>query len=188
MSLYAISVFLHIVGALGLFAALGLEWASVLNLRRATTAGQAREWAKLLASLRFVGLPAVLTLLITGIYMTATRWGEQGWIGVSFGGLVLIAVLSGALTGRRAGPILRAVASEEGPVSATLGDRLRDPVLTVSMYVRTALALGIVFVMSTKPSATSALTVLGVALVLGMLAGFPAWSRGRRPVPTDATW
>ena len=43
MSLYAIAVFLHIVGALGLFAALGLEWASLLNLRRATAAGQARE-------------------------------------------------------------------------------------------------------------------------------------------------
>ena len=76
MSLYAIAVFLHIVGALGLFAALGLEWASLLNLRRATAAGQAREWARVLASLRTVAAPAVVTLLVTGIYLTATRWGR----------------------------------------------------------------------------------------------------------------
>src|SRR5205823_2082352 len=55
MSVYAIAVFLHIVGALGLFAALALEWASLYNLRRVPTAGQAREWAKLLSALRFVG-------------------------------------------------------------------------------------------------------------------------------------
>ena len=180
MSLYAIAVFLHIVGALGLFAALGLEWASLLNLRRATAAGQAREWVRVLASLRTVAGPAALTILVTGIYLTATRWGGQGWIGVGLGGLVLIAVLGATLTGRRTGAIARAVASEAGAVSAALGDRLRDPVLMLSAWLRTALALGIVFVMSTKPSGLGALTAMGVALGLGFAAGLPAWSRGRR--------
>lgn len=186
MSVYSIVVFVHIVGALGLFAALGLEWASVLNLRRAATAGQAREWAKLLASLRLVGTPALLTVLVSGIYMMATRWGGQAWIGAGFGGLVLMAVLGGALTGRRAGPLLRAVGSEDGPISAALGYRLRDPVLMVSIYLRTALALGIVYVMSTKPSGAGALTAMGAALVLGLAAGFPAWSGSRRPAPVPA--
>ena len=180
MSLYAIAVFLHIVGALGLFAALGLEWASLLNLRRATAAGQAREWVRVLASLRTVAGPAALTILVTGIYLTATRWGGQGWIGVGLGGLVLIAVLGATLTGRRTGAIARAVASEAGAVSAALGDRLRDPVLMLSAWLRTALALGIVFVMSTKPSGAGALTAVGVALGLGFAAGLPAWGRGRR--------
>lgn len=175
MSLYAVAVFLHIVGAFGLFAALGLEWAGLLNLRRAGTAGQAREWARLLASVPIVAGPAVGTILVTGIYLTATRWGGQGWIGVGFGGLVLIAVLGATLTGRRTGAIVRAVTSQP----ATLGERLRDPVLLVSAWVRTALALGIVFVMTTKPTAQGALTALGVALVLGLAAGFPAWTRGR---------
>src|ERR1051325_799875 len=88
MSLYAIAVFLHIVGALGLFAALGLEWASLLNLRRATAAGQAKEWARLLASPPNVPGPAPLTIPGPRIFLTATRWGGQGWIGVGLGGLV----------------------------------------------------------------------------------------------------
>src|SRR5207247_10213446 len=62
MSLYAIAVFLHIVGALGLFAALGLEWATLLNLRRATAAGAAREWARVLASFRTVAATALPNL------------------------------------------------------------------------------------------------------------------------------
>src|SRR6266480_3750733 len=114
MSVYAIVVFLHIVGALGLFAALGLEWASLYNLRRVATAGQAREWAKLLSALRLVGGASALTILVTGIYLMATRWGGQGWIGAGLGGLVLIAVLGATLTGRRAGAIVRAVAADAG--------------------------------------------------------------------------
>jgi hypothetical protein len=48
ISLYSISLFLHIVGALGLFARLAFEQAGLLNLRRASTKAQAREWLSLL--------------------------------------------------------------------------------------------------------------------------------------------
>src|SRR5439155_7300744 len=90
---YALAVFLHIVGALGLFAALALEWASLYNLRRVATAAQAREWAKLLSALRFVGGPSALTILVTGLYMMATRCGGQGWLGARLAGSVLPAAL-----------------------------------------------------------------------------------------------
>lgn len=177
MSPYVIAVFLHIVGALGLFAALGLEWASLYHLRRVATLDLAREWAKLLSALRFVGGPAAVTLLVTGIYLSATRWGHQGWIGLSLVGLLLIAVLSVTLTARRAGALVRALASEGGSDSVALGARLRDPVLLVSAWLRTALALGVVFIMVTKPSGADALTAMGVALVLGLAAGSSAWRR-----------
>ena len=179
MSLYSVSLFLHIVGALGLFAALGLEWASLYNLRRATVAGQVREWAKLLAAPRFVGGPAALILLVTGGYLSATRWGPQGWIIVGLAGMVVIAVLGAALGGRRAGAIARALPAEDGPISTLLGQRLHDPLLTLSVGVRTALALGIVYVMASKPSAAGALAVMGVALVFGLAATLPAWSSAR---------
>jgi hypothetical protein len=189
MSLYAIAVFLHIVGALGLFAALGLEWATLFNLRRATTPGQAREWARLFAALRRVGGPAAGTLLVTGIYMSLARWGQQPWIALGMAGLILIAVLGATLTGRRAAAIGRALASETTSVSADLERRLRDPVLLASAWVRTALALGIVFIMSVKPGGPGALTALGVALVLGLAAGSTAWGRAgqRRELGTAPT-
>jgi hypothetical protein len=181
VSVYSMSLFLHIVGALGLFAVLGLEWASLYGLRRATVAGQVREWARLLGAPRFVGGPAALAVLITGIHLSATRWGPQGWIVVGLAGMVVIAVLGAALSGRRAGAIARALPAEDGPISAALRQRLHDPVLTLSVALRTALLLGIVFVMSTKPSTAGALAAMGVALVLGLAAALPVWSSGRRP-------
>ena len=180
MSVYSMSLFLHIVGALALFAAFGLEWASLYGLHRATVTGQVREWARLLGAPRFVGGPAALTILITGIYLSATRWGAQGWIVVALAAMVVIAVLGAALTGRRAGAIARALPAEDGPIPAALDRRLHDPVLMLSIALRTALFLGIVFVMSTKPSTAGALSAMGVALMVGSAAALPAWSSGGR--------
>jgi hypothetical protein len=180
VSVYSMSLFLHIVGALALFAAFGLEWAGLYGLHRATVAGQVREWARLLGAPRFVGGPAALTVLITGIYLSATRWGAQGWIVVALAAMVVIAVLGAALTGRRAGAIDRALPAEDGPIPAALDRRLHDPVLTLSIALRTALFLGIVFVMSTKPSTAGALTAMVVALIAGSAGALPVWSGGGR--------
>jgi hypothetical protein len=42
MTDYSIALFLHIVGALGLFVALGLEWTNLRYLQQVTTTEQAR--------------------------------------------------------------------------------------------------------------------------------------------------
>jgi hypothetical protein len=181
VSLYSISLFLHIVGALGLFAILGLEWACLYNLRRASEAGQVREWVRLLAAPRVLGGPAALLILVTGMHMGATRWGPQGWIVVGLAGMVAIAVLGAGLSGRRMGAIARALPTEDGPIPAALGRRIHDPLLALSLRLRAALFLGIVFVMSTQPSAAGALAAMAVSLVAGLAAAIPAWGGDRHP-------
>jgi hypothetical protein len=180
MSVYSIAVFLHIVGALGIFAAIGLEWAGLSNLRRATDTAQVREWVRLLAAPRTVGGPAALVVLVSGIYLSATRWGPEGWILVALGGMVVTAALGGAIGGRRISAIMRALPTESGPVSSTLRGRLDDPALPVSLWVRTALLLDIVFLMSTRPSLGGSLAAMGAALVLGIAAAVPALGGSRR--------
>ncbi len=181
MSVYSISLFLHIVGSLALFAALGLEWAGLYNLQRATEAGRVREWLRLLGAPRFLGGPAALVILATGIYMSATRWGPQGWIIVGLAGMALIAVLGGALSGRRVGAIARALQAENGPISAAFGRRLHDPGLILSLRLRTAIFLGIVFLMSTRPGPGGALAAMAVAAAVGLAVGIPGrgGARGR---------
>jgi hypothetical protein len=181
VSMYSISLFLHIVGALGLFAVLGLEWAGLYNLRRASRAGQVREWVKLLATPRFLGTPSSLLILVTGIHMSATRWGPRGWIVAGLVGMVVIAALAAAVSGRRIGAVVRGLPAEEGPISTLLGRQLHDPVLALSLWLRTALFLGIVFVMSIEPSTSGVLAAMGVALVVGLAAAVPSWSNSRRP-------
>ena len=185
MSLYPVALFLHIVGALGVFAALALEWASLSNLRRAVSAGQVREWTRLLGMLPRIGGPSALTLLITGIYLSATRWGGQAWIGLSLLGLVLIAVLGAAVSGRRIRAIARQ-AFEEDAISGALRRQLDDRALMISAWFRTGLALGIVFLMSAKPAPAIAFIGLGVFAVLGLAVGFALGTKSRSSAPRTA--
>jgi hypothetical protein len=176
VSPHSVAVFLHVVGALGLFAALGLEWASVRNLSASVTTGQAREWMKLLRSLRRVEGPSLLALLVTGLYVSAVTGGGRPWIGLGILGLFVIAAL-GWLTSRRLRRVERVLPANGGPSTPELARLLADPVFTLSAWLRTALALGIVFIMSTKPDRAGAFTALGIALVLGLAAGLPSFVR-----------
>jgi hypothetical protein len=177
MNDYAIALFLHIVGALGLFVALALEWTSMLLLRRATTTEQARERMRIASSVRGVTGASLATLLVSGLYLTATAWGGVAWIGVALGAMVLMALLGAALSGPRMAAIGRAL--ETGSLA-----RLPDPLLWVSIQIRVAVALGIVFLMTFKPDLNGSLVTIVVAAVLGLVAALPMLGREREEPAT----
>lgn len=179
MTLYSLVLFLHIVGALGLFIALGLEWISLWYLRRATTAEQAGQWLLAFALLRRI-YPAVwVALLLPGIYMTTAVWGGVAWLGIALVAMFLLPILGMAISGRRMATIGPAVAAESGLLSPTLQQRLGDSLLWVSIQVRVAIALGIVFLMTIKPGLGGALFTIGLAVVLGLALAWPVWDRTR---------
>lgn len=183
--MYAISLFLHIVGALGLFTSLAFEQAGLFNLRRAQTNAQAREWLSLLRALQRIQGPSALILVATGLYMMATRWSHQTWAGLGLVGMVLMAIIGAVVTGRRMKAIVQTLPAGDGQLPGALRARLGDSALGTSASVRVALALGIVFNMSVKPAAGGAVAALVVAAGLGMLAG--QLSRGSsRPVRRPA--
>ena len=145
MNDYAIALFVHIVGTLGRFVALGLEWISLLLLGRATTTEQVQERIRIASGVRGLSGAAPATLLVSGVYLTATVWGGMAWIVVALGAMVLMAVLGAALSGPRLAALGRAV--EHGSLA-----RLPDPLLWVYIQTRLAVALGIVFLMTFKPN------------------------------------
>src|SRR3954470_19159086 len=98
MSAYSIALFLHIVGAIGFFVALGLEWTTVMQLKRAATAEQVRDWLAASGSLKRVSMVSTLTLLLAGIYMMATAWGGIAWLIVSFVAIALMMVVMGRIS------------------------------------------------------------------------------------------
>ncbi|HKC92305.1 MAG TPA: hypothetical protein VKE23_13355, partial [Candidatus Limnocylindria bacterium] len=113
VTLYSVALFFHISGALGVFAALALDWVGLSNLRRARTAEQVREWAGVYRITPALGAASVVALLVFGLYMTAVTWGPTGWIGLGFLSLLLIAGL-GAASGVRLGRILAVAARGQG--------------------------------------------------------------------------
>jgi len=172
LTLYSIALFLHISGALGVFAALALDWVGISNLRRAGTAEQVGEWAGVYRIIRSLGAASVVALLVFGLYMTAVTWGPTGWIGIGFLSLLFIAVL-GAVSGVRLGRILAIAARGQGPIADGVRAQLRAPLFVASVRARTAVAVGVVFLMTVKPEAAISLLVIGVALALGIASAIP---------------
>jgi hypothetical protein len=179
MPIYAIVLFAHIVGALGFFLALGVEWLSVRQMRRAETAELVLVWLGLSNGVARVGMASMITLLISGFSMMAMSWGGVAWIIVSLGTIVLLAVLAVALSGRHMTAIGRAAGTERGPVSPPLRQLLLHPRLGIALHTRIGLALGIVFLMTLKPDLREALLSVSSAGAIGLLTSlfFPGWKR-----------
>ncbi len=168
MNAYTIALFLHILGALGMFVALGLEWTGLWQIRRAMTLELVRGWMGILGSLRRFGFASMLTTVITGIYMMLAVWGGVAWAIVTLGSLVLVIALSLALSSPRMAVIGRALATERGPLSMTFHSLANQPLLWISIQTRVAIALGIVFLKTAKPNLGGSLLTIGVAIVLGL--------------------
>jgi hypothetical protein len=140
MTVYSVALFLHIVGALLLFALLTIEG---LSLRQGTTAARFGQ---------ILGPISALLIFVPGLYLVASQWGWKAWIVVGIATWVLIA-LGGALTG-----------------IGLMTRRLSQPVAMVSWLIRVGMALGVVFIMTTKPEAVGALEAVAAGSLLGAAA------------------
>lgn len=184
--LYKLALFLHILGGFGLIAALAIEAISLPGLRRAQRAEDARPWLTAMRVNRTVGPVSVVLILITGLYMTATSWGPQGWILVALGSLVVIAILGAVLTGTRIARIGPHVFTAGGALSAELVAMLHDPALLVSARVRAGLIVGVLFLMTVKPTFVASLIVAVVTGGLGLLAAQIGSRRNQGELRTQA--
>ena len=173
MSIYSIVLFLHVSGAIGYFVSIGIWLFGLVSLRRARRVEQVRSLIHL------VSLPgplfgiSVLLILVAGLYMTFTSWSLQtSWIAVALVSLVLLAPLGTALVEPRRRVIDRlAREALDGPLPQTLEQSIHDPILLTALQTIAALLLGIVFLMTTKPSLAGSLIVMLVALALGLASG-----------------
>jgi hypothetical protein len=173
MNGYSIVLFVHIVGALGFFMALGLEWAALYQARQTRSTEQLRTWVKVVNGSYRMGMPSMITLLLSGLYMTATVWGMAPWIMVSLGVLVLLVLLVITLIRPRLTTIEQALAVAEGGRSPALDSLVQHPQLWVTIQVRFALALSIIFLMTIKPDLNGALLTVASAIALALVATLP---------------
>src|ERR1700676_2050207 len=91
MTLYSTVLFVHVVSALGIFAALSLEAAALVRLRRATTASEARLWMEFAPGLPALAIGSLVFLLLSGIFIATQMSGwTLAWPRVALGALILI--------------------------------------------------------------------------------------------------
>jgi hypothetical protein len=185
--LYPLVLFLHILGAFGLIAAITLEAIGLRGLRRAVRTEDALMWLGISRGLVLRLAPASLGLiLVTGLYMTATTWGPKGWILVALASLVLLAVVGALGGGIRMARIGSAVGgASAGPLSDDLRRALRDPILLTSLRTRLAIVLGVVFLMTVKPSSLASVVVIILAAAIGLLASQIPARRSQRELHNE---
>jgi len=167
---YALALFLHVLGVLGLFAALTVEGIALRGIRGSVTGDEARAWLGLLRLLRVVGPLSLLLILVPGLYLAATITAGGGWIAAGLIGFLAIGILGGAVTGRRMATVGPTLGRANGPLGDVEAKMTHDRPLTTSFIIRLALALGIVWLMTVKPDFVPSLVVLGGSAILGLVA------------------
>ncbi|HEX5546985.1 MAG TPA: DUF2269 family protein [Ktedonobacterales bacterium] len=173
MSDYSIVKFLHVSGAIGYFVALGTLLFGLAALRRARRVEHVRVLADLIRRLTPLFNISILLLLAAGLYMTFTVWSFQtGWIAVALVSLVIIVPVA-AVTVQSRMRVIAQLASEapDGPLPSELLARTHDPVFLTTPLTAMALLLGIVFLMTNKPTLSVAILVMALALILGLASG-----------------
>ncbi|NII82149.1 MULTISPECIES: hypothetical protein [unclassified Pedobacter] len=164
--IYNIVLFIHISGVLLLFAGLGVEWICILKLSNAATNEQIKEAVTIYTKLSIAGIGAAMTLL-SGIYMAATVWEGTSWVISGLIGFFLIALTSGSFTEKRMKSAKKIIKNADGNLIGFFGNTNK---LRLSIWLRTSILFGIVFLMTVKPDPVYCtiilLTSVGVGVIL----------------------
>ena len=162
----SLTLFVHIVGMLTLFVGLALEWASLDGLQRSITRDQAVPWLRLVGMVPRVSGIAVAAIVLSGLYLGA-RIGVLGndWMRASYGALLLMAIVGGPVS-RSSMRALKRVADAPADGTVALQAAAANPILRLSLRIRIACGLAIVFLMIAKPAAGESLLVLALAAMV----------------------
>jgi hypothetical protein len=165
---YHVVLYIHL---LALFIGVGagaVLVACLFQLRAAQTLETAVPFGRLAGNVAKLFPIAILGLFGSGAYMTSDLWSwSTGWIDVSIGGLVLLAV-QGPVLGERMGKRLEAAlhANGPGPLGEAARRMIRHPLLWASELSALGVVFGIVWNMTQKPGIGG-----GVAAIVGGYAG-----------------
>ena len=164
MDMLRLILFAHVAATIGIFAALTIEWVGLKHLSQATSYEQAREWARLWRLLAPLGIPSVLVVLLSGIYMATTLgvW-NFAWTRVAFPTLVIVAIAARVAEPRRR-RLMSAIATNTGPLPPSFLRDLKQPLFLASLRLRAALLLGLVFEMTVRPDPGGAVVMGGFVL------------------------
>jgi len=170
---YGVVLFLHLAALLAAISTAGIAHFAEGRLAAAETVAAARPWASLLSRAAPVFPLVLLVLLASGAYLVHRGWGwSNGWIEAGLVGVFLLFANGAGVVGRRNLVLKRALsAAADGPLTDALLQLTRRDVGGIASWANTGLAIGVVFVMTTKPGLAGSLAALAAAAALGVMVG-----------------
>jgi hypothetical protein len=173
ISQYNVALFLHVGVVIISFMVAAVLHASLHALARVKTVSQMRPFAGLVHRLEPM-LP-ILAIFIFGfgawlIGASHHSWHfGDGWILTALITLVVIEGLAGALLAPRSKKLVTAIeTAPEGDVSPELRAQALDPMIWDVAHIGTLGFLGVVFVMTNKPSGGLSVVIVVVAAAIGL--------------------
>jgi hypothetical protein len=184
MDAYAIVLFLHLCALLGAIGTAALLHFAEIKLRCADTVAAVRIWSRLIENGAKVFPLALLLLLGSGAYLVDRRWSwSAGWVEAALIGVGVLFLVGAGVIGARSRALRRELRDDAECAPGTrLAHLAREHLAGIASWTNTGLALGIVFVMTTKPGLAGSLAALVVAASLGAVVGFRLRAIGGRHV------
>ena len=186
MTRYSVDIFLHVMGAIAVFAGYSSLLIAVTAIRRATRSEQVHAVTSTLLATRRIGferisvidvivIAGVLAIVVTGLDMALTlQLTRAPWIDVAIGSFLFLAPVGPLVINPRLHRIADAAELQpDGPISSGLRARVRDPLLALALSGSLGILIGIVFLMTTKPALSASLVAIAVALGTGLALSFP---------------
>lgn len=182
-TLYQVALYVHILGVLTLFVAIGAESLAVWGIGRAQTQDEMRLWLRSAKGPEKMFPLAGALILIAGLYMAITLWGGAPWVDLGLLGLIAFSVAGAVVNGGRFKALEKALEKATGASGAgALGDDVRrevaNPTLRISLWAMSLGALGIVYMMIVKSDWVGSIAALASATILGLIVGAVVARRG----------
>jgi uncharacterized membrane protein len=189
MDLYRLALFVHISGAVGIFGSLGAIVFGSVALRRAGRTEDVRVLTRLITVAGNVAAVCIVILGIAGFYMALTTWGVSAtWIIVATISFVLLAPFGLLVIDPRVRSIAKqALAAPDGPLPETLARRVtaQARMLEVFLSIYVTWLLGIVYLMTNKPTTSEAIVVMLIAGTFGLVMSQPWRLRTKDRIPAS---
>jgi len=194
MHLFDVVLFFHLAIAIAAFAIAGILHTAQYVTRSAKTVGDVRSWVH--AASRLEPLFPILALALFGfgawlVHLSGGefRWSD-GWVITASLTLLVMEARGGGILAPK-GKHLHKVTDEtaDGPIDVMLRAALMDRAQWITSHFVTAIALGVVFLMATKPNGWQSPLIVAIAGLLGATigaAGVGALASSRPPAPAPA--
>lgn len=181
MTLYAALVFVHVLGAIGMFAAWTMEALGLTQLAAADAVDAVPRWLAMRRRRAMLGGASMLAAIITGVVMMVMR-GMQPWMPAAIGEVVLIIAVA-IVVERRIAPRLATFTAN--PARASHADMaIISRAMSGSLRFRVVTGVAIVALMTLKPGLSGTLELVAAGIAIGAIIA--TRSAGRRGRPAAA--
>lgn len=164
------ALFIHIIGAIGLFAGMALQLSSLTALRRATTIEQVRgiiSGSSNLAVLLPVSASLILPSGLYLMYLANREHHDITWAGISLTIFIIVGAVAN-WSGNRDAKIIQTKVDESGQhFTNELRDMLQDTKFLTVPLVSVWTLSGVVALMVFKPDAYISVLVVAAAIAIG---------------------